>query len=264
MLRLWSTQVIYLSAQSTVSYALIIQMTNATHSATLVALVLIALILPPFLLSAPVGALVDRLERRRVLWVSNVLRVLSAALFVLFFLVAPDLPIAIYPLALLFALVGLAFAPAEGALIPTLVDADELLPAFSLYNLTINVTQVIGLLVIGPLLFNVLPTFSIPLRAHTALMVTPVVTLFAGVAVLYLLAAVLVYSLPRGGQPGQHSLETLVALKPEYDLQQALPSHETLASKGEPSVFEWPNLRAELQEGRRIVTYDPLPLAALL
>lgn len=264
MLRLWSAQVIYLSAQSTAGYALIIQMTNATHSATLVGLVLIALILPPFLLSAPAGALVDRLERRQVLWVSNALRVLSAVLFVLVFLVAPHVPIALYPLALLFALVGLAFTPAEGSLIPTLVDADELLPAFSLYNLTINVTQVLGLLVIGPLLFNVLPTFSVPLSAHAALTITPVATLFAGVAVLYLLAAALVYRLPREGQPSRHSQEIWLALKPEYDLQQTPLIYETLASASEPSVFNWPRLRVDLQEGWRIVTHDPLLLAALL
>lgn len=264
LLRLWIAQVIYLSAQSTASYALIIQMTNATHSATLVGLVLIALILPPFLLSAPAGALVDRLERRRVLWVSNVLRALAAALFVLVFLAIPHVPIALYPLALIFALVGLAFTPAEGALIPTLVDADEMLPAFSLYNLTINVTQVLGLLVIGPLLFNMLPTFRIPVSADAALTLTPVVMLFAGVALLYLLAAALVYRLPREGQIRRHSLDASLALKAEHDLPPALPLYETLTSKLEPSLFDWPHLRAELQEGWRFVTHEPLLLAALL
>src|SRR5215467_9246394 len=78
MLRLWLAQVLYLSIQSTATYALIVQTTDATHSATLVGLVIIALTLPPFLFSAPAGALVDRLDRRRVLWVSNVLRALSA------------------------------------------------------------------------------------------------------------------------------------------------------------------------------------------
>ncbi len=264
MLRLWMAQVIYLSLQSTASYALIVQMTDETHSATLVGLVLIALTIPPFLLSAPAGALVDRLERRWVLWVSNVLRAISSALFVLVLLVAPHFALALYPLALLFALVGLSFTPAEGALIPSLVDEDELLPAFSLYNLTVNVTQVIGLLVIGPLVLNFLPTFLIPLGHHHHLTVTPIVILFAGVTALYLLAALLIRSLPREGRPSRHTLEELLELEAEYDLQQANALSETLASNLEPSILDWRQMQADLHESWLLVRRDRILLGAVL
>src|SRR5215469_10711119 len=81
MFRLWLAQVIYLSVQSAASYGMIVRMTDETGSATLVGLVLIALTLPTFLLGAPAGALVDRMDRRSVLWISNVLRALATGLF---------------------------------------------------------------------------------------------------------------------------------------------------------------------------------------
>src|SRR5690242_3706049 len=74
MFRLWLAQVIYLSVQFTASYAMIVLITNETHSAVMVGLVIIALSLPLVLFGAPAGALVDRMDRRFVLWVSNVVR----------------------------------------------------------------------------------------------------------------------------------------------------------------------------------------------
>jgi MFS family permease len=264
MLRLWLAQVLYLSVQSTASYAMIVQMTDATHSATLVGLVIIALTLPPFLFSAPAGALVDRLDRRRVLWVSNVLRALSAAVFVLVLLVVPHFFGAIYLLALFFSLVGLAFTPAEGALLPALVDEDEVLPAFSLYNLTMNVTQVIGLLVIGPLILTFLPPFQLPVSHQHALTVMPVTLLFGGVAACYLMAAALVRSLPKQLPPGTPSIENLLEREAPPQLHPTHPLPESLPSQRVPSLLNWQQMQADLREGWRLVRSDPVLLEAVL
>jgi MFS family permease len=264
MLRLWLAQILYLSVQSTASYAMIVQMTNATHSATLVGLVIIALTLPPFLFSAPAGALVDRLDRRRVLWVSNVLRALSAAVFVLVLLVVPHFYGAIYLLALFFALVGLAFSPAEGALLPSLVAEDEVLPAFSLYNLTMNVTQVIGLLVIGPLVLTLLPPFRLPVSHQHTLTVTPVALLFVGAVVCYLLAAVLIRSLPKQHHPGTPSSENLLEPEAHLPLPLTYPLPEPLPSHREPSLINWRQMQNALREGWRLVRRDPVLLEAVL
>ncbi|MBX5451884.1 MAG: MFS transporter, partial [Thermogemmatispora sp.] len=99
LLRLWLAQVIYLSVQFTASYAMIVLITNETHSAVMVGLVIIALSLPLVLFGAPAGALVDRLDRRTVLWVSNVVRALATLLFVLALLLSPHQYIFIYILA---------------------------------------------------------------------------------------------------------------------------------------------------------------------
>src|SRR6266702_635229 len=109
LLRLWLAQVIYLSVQFTASYAMIVLISDGTHSATLVGLVIIALSLPLVLLGAPAGTLVDRMDRRRVLWISNAVRAFATALFVVVLIVAPHQYYSIYILAFFFSLVGLFF-----------------------------------------------------------------------------------------------------------------------------------------------------------
>jgi MFS family permease len=265
MLRLWLAQVIYLSVQSAASYAMIVRMTDETGSATLVGLVLIALTLPPFLLGAPAGALVDRMDRRNVLWVSNALRALATALFVLSLLVAPHTYFIIYLLALLFSLVGLFFTPAEGSLIPTLVNEEELLPALSLYNLTLNVTQALGLLVLGPLTLNLLPTIIIPLGGGHQLTLMPVETLFFIITLLYLLAALLIRSLPRDRRPAPPSSAVLASRVAD---QERLHDHpltgQSLASNIEPTIPNWKQLGIDLRDGWRLVRGDGVLFDSLL
>ncbi len=265
MLRLWLAQVIYLSVQSAASYGMIVRMTDETGSATLVGLVLIALTLPPFLLGAPAGALVDRMDRRSVLWMSNLLRALAMALFVLSLLVAPHAYYTIYLLAVLFSVVGLFFTPAEGALIPTLVNEEELLPALSLYNLTLNVSQAIGLLVLGPLTLNLLPAISIPLGNAHQLTLMPVETLFVIIALLYLVAAVLIRSLPKDRRPAPRFAQVLASrVADEERLHEPPLSGQALASNVEPSIPNWQQLRADLRDGWRLVRGDTVLLDSLL
>jgi len=212
LFRLWLAQVIYLSVQFTASYAMIVLISDGTHSATLVGLVIIALSLPFVLLGAPAGTLVDRMDRRKVLWVSNVIRAFATALFVVSLLIAPHQYVSIYILAFFFSLVGLFFSPAEGAIIPRLVGEAELLPALSLYNLTLNMSQAIGLLVFGPLALNLLPSMVLHLGSST-ITFTPVEALFAIITLLYLIAAGLTSSLPREHRIVRHFAEKLVAVE---------------------------------------------------
>jgi MFS family permease len=265
MLRLWLAQVIYLSVQSAASYGMIVRMTDETGSAILVGLVLIALTLPTFLLGAPAGALVDRMDRRSVLWISNLLRALATALFVLALLIAPHAYYFIYLLALLFSLVGLFFTPAEGALIPTLVNEEELLPALSLYNLTLNVSQAVGLLVLGPLTLNLLPTLVIPLGGDHQLILMPVETLFAIITCLYLVAAVLIRSLPAGHRPAPRSVEVLThRVEDEERLRDHPLSGQSLASNIEPFIPNWKQIAIDLRDGWRLVRGDSTLFDSLL
>jgi MFS family permease len=265
MLRLWLAQVIYLSVQSAASYGMVVQMTDQTNSAILVSLVLIALTAPPFILSAPAGAFVDRIDRRSVLWVSNVFRALATGLFVVVLLLAPQHYYVIYVLALFFSLVGLFFSPAEGALIPALVDRDELLPALSLYNLTLNISQALGLLVLGPVTLNLLPGIFIPLGHHHSLTLTPVGMLFAIITILYLLAAALVRSLPRRQNPTPLSSEGLAEVTLEHERLPDNPlSGQALAGNVDPSPSNWQRFRTDLHDGWRLVRSDSVLLDSLL
>jgi MFS family permease len=265
MLRLWLAQVIYLSVQSAASYGMIVRMTDETGSATLVSLVLIALTLPTFLLGAPAGALVDRMNRRKVLWVSNVLRALATGLFVLTLVVSPHAYYSVYLLALLFSLVGLFFTPAEGALIPTLVNEEELLPALSLYNLTLNVSQALGLLVLGPLTLNLLPTLTLPLGNNQQLIFLPVAMLFGIVTLFYLVAAILIYSLPDNQRPARRSVDVLTSrVEDEERLHDHPLSGQSLASNIEPFIPNWKQIGVDLHAGWRLVRGDGVLFDSLL
>ncbi len=261
LLRLWLAQIIYLSVQFTASYALIVLITDQTHSATLVGLVIIALSLPLVLLGAPAGALVDRLDRRSILWISNVVRAFSTVLFVIALLFDSHQYLYIYGLAFLFSLVGLFFSPAEGAIIPRLVDEAELLPALSLYNLTLNVSQALGLLVLGPLVLDLLPTIVLGSGTHR-LTLLPVETLFIGLTVLYLIAAGLTASLPRERQRTARPVEGGSRIEREV-LQAAQFVAETLPVAVEVQVGIWRRLRADLGEGWRLVRGDGVLLDGL-
>ncbi|MDQ2905205.1 MAG: MFS transporter [Chloroflexota bacterium] len=284
LFRLWLAQVIYLSVQFTASYAMIVLITNETHSAIMVGLVIIALSLPLVLFGAPAGALVDRMDRRAVLWISNAVRAVATALFVVALLLFPHQFLFIYVLAFFFSLVGLFFSPAEGAIIPTLVSEDELLPALSLYNLTLNLSQAVGLLLLGPLALTLLPTFVVPVGGqHIAF--APVESLFIGVTVLYLIATALTASLPRtpvAARAGKQRAEVAVtgadamvearanADQEEDDDQIALVAESVPLGKVEKPTGEvedpvgnWQRMIVDLTDGWRLVRRDGVLLDAL-
>jgi MFS family permease len=258
LLRLWLAQIIYLSVQFTASYAMIVLITDETHSATLVGLVIIALSLPLVLFGAPAGALVDRLDRRRILWISNVVRAVSTALFVVALLFDPHQYLYIYALAFLFSLVGLFFSPAEGAIIPRLVGEAELLPALSLYNLTLNASQAVGLLILGPLALDLLPSMMLGTDAHH-LILQPVETLFIILTGLYLIAAALTASLPREQQRISHPAVDALKVQGEEELLQTLPLPLVEAQtppETDLAISLWKRLREDLIEGWQLVRQD--------
>ena len=249
MLRLWLAQIIYLSLQFTASYALIVLISDATHSATMVGLVIIALTLPLVLLAAPAGMLVDRMDRRKVLWISNVIRAVATAVFVLALVANSHQLYSVYLLAFFFSLVGLFFSPAEGAIIPSLVDEEELLPALSLYNLTLNISQAFGLLLLGPLALNLLPSLTFNIGGHQ-FPFTPIEILFVIMTVLYLFAALLTATLP-------------------YERKQELLEQEKQAEGQEPmedvkKLFaNWQVMRTELVDTWKLVSRDSTLFDAL-
>ena len=259
MLRLWLAQVIYLSVQFAASYAMIIFITIKTNSATMVGLVIITLSLPIVLFGAPAGALVDHLDRRAVLWISNVVRAIATALFIIALLVAPDQYYSIYVLAFFFSLVGLFFTPAEGAIIPGLVDESELLPALSLYNLTLNASQAIGLLILGPVALNFLP--AIPLRfGHAQIMFTPIMTLFAIITILYLFAALLTSKLPIEQRSHTTTADEQSALARDRDTPHvAIIPDQPSATSSE----RWGRIGVDLREGWQLVRHDGMLAGAL-
>jgi MFS family permease len=115
-----------------------------TGSASYVALISFAQLGPLLLLSMVGGAVADRFDRRTVLIVVSVEQLLFS--FAIAALVTAPNPNLALLLGLVFAIgIGQAiYAPAYSALIPTLVDREDMAGAISLNSANMNLSRVIG------------------------------------------------------------------------------------------------------------------------
>ncbi len=189
-LLLWLSQAATQVGGNMVIYGLTVIIFDSTHSNTAVSALLLTFLVPAVVLSAVAGVYVDRLDRRLVLLVTNLLRALA---FAVLFLVGGNV-LLILLLNVLVSCVTVFFAPAEAAMIPVLVPRPLLLAANGVFTLTLNGAFALGFALLGPLV----TTISGPS------------TLLLVVAALYLVAAVFCATLPSSatsseaatGEPG--------------------------------------------------------------
>jgi MFS family permease len=120
-------------------------------SATAVSALILTFLLPAVLFSALAGVFVDRLDRRLVLILTNVLRGLA---FIAMFFVGNNLAL-IYLLNITVSTITVFFAPAEAAMIPMLVPRKQLLSANGIFTLTLNAAFALGFTLIGPLIVKI-------------------------------------------------------------------------------------------------------------
>lgn len=149
-LLLWLAQAATQIGGNMVVYGLTVLVFYLTHSSSAVSLLLLTFLVPAVLFSALAGVYVDRLDRRLILIVTNLLR---AILFVLVF-VAQENVAAIFLLNIAISTVTTFFAPAEAAMIPFLVPRSQLLSANGIFTLTLNASFAIGFALLGPLVVN--------------------------------------------------------------------------------------------------------------
>lgn len=122
--------------------ALLLLVNQLTHSPAALAVLSIAVALPSMVGGVIAGAYADRLDRRRIMIVSDTLR----ALVVLVFVIAGTverLPI-LYVAAFVQAAIGTFFSPARGALIPKVVPAGGLMAASGLSQLSRMIGGLLG------------------------------------------------------------------------------------------------------------------------
>jgi MFS family permease len=103
---------------------------------------------PNVLLGSLAGAFVDRWDRRRTMIVSDLIR---AGLVLLVPLLMPISIVFAYLIAFLVAVVSLLFRPAKNALLPRIVDEDQLVTANSASTVNETVADLIGYPVAGVL-----------------------------------------------------------------------------------------------------------------
>src|SRR5439155_8786932 len=187
---LWLAQLISLTILNAANFGIIVVVNDTTHSVVMAGLAIIAFTLPALPFSAIAGVMVDRLDKRMVLWVSNVLRMLMMLLIVISLLSDRTNLWPLYVLTFMTSLIGQFFIPAEGAAIPLLVGEHELVPALSLFNITTTLSMAIGFLLLGGIISNLFPPFTLHLASFT-LHVQSIDVLFVVVAFLYLVCRLL-------------------------------------------------------------------------
>jgi MFS family permease len=150
-LLLWLAQAATQIGGNMVIFGLTVIIAKSTGSTTAVSALILTFLLPAVLFSALAGVFVDRLDRRLVLILTNILR---GGAFVAMFFVGDHLGL-IYLLNILVSTVTVFFAPAEAAMIPILVPRKQLLSANGIFTLTLNAAFALGFTLIGPLIVKI-------------------------------------------------------------------------------------------------------------
>ena len=175
-LALWLAQALTQVGGNMVLYGLTVRVFSLTGSTSAVSLLILTFLVPAVLLSAVAGVYVDRLDRRLILIVTNLLR---AVMFGLLFFVGDNLAL-ILVLNAAISTVTTFFAPAEAAMIPVLVRRGQLLAANGIFTVTLNAAFALGFALLGPLVVN---------------LTSPQILVLV-VAACYLLAMILTVTLP--------------------------------------------------------------------
>jgi MFS family permease len=137
-------------ATNALTYCLLVFTIRLSDSALATGVLLLTLIVPSALLGAIAGVAVDRMPRGLILFASNLLR----ALLVFLLVGAKDSLPSLYAVSLGLGLVSQFAVPAEAAVVPHVVRPGRLVAANSFINLGTLATQVVGMLILAPILLK--------------------------------------------------------------------------------------------------------------
>ena len=146
--RLWFIQAATQVGGNMALFALTIIVFTSTRSNAAVSALVMSFQIPPILLSAVAGVLVDRLDVRIALIVPNIVRTLLTLGLAL---AGGDL-VMLLLLNLGISLTTVVLTPAEAAMIPRIVPTAQLETAMGIFNLTLQAAFALGFALLGPLL----------------------------------------------------------------------------------------------------------------
>jgi MFS family permease len=150
--RLWIAQTVSIVGDKINQIALILLVYSLTHSFAQMGLVFAITFLPAALFGLVAGPLVDRWDRRRTMIAADVIRAVLVACIPLVAVFGLG---AVYALAFASATVSLFFEPSRMALIPSIVDDDELMAANALDMTTMSVSEILGIAFGGALVATI-------------------------------------------------------------------------------------------------------------
>lgn len=181
---IWSAQILSQVAANAITFALIVLVAELTKSNTSSSFLILFAIIPAVFFGIIAGVVVDRSDRKRVLVITNVLR----AFAVLPLLLGGASVLTAYVVNFLVAAITTFFVPAESATLPNIVRKRDLMLANSLFTFTFNGAFLVGFILLAPVVIRI--------AGYEAL--------FATVAVMFVLAALLCLTLPSAPPPTKH------------------------------------------------------------
>ncbi len=145
---LWIAQTISIVGDKINQVGLSIMVFQLTRSFVQMGIVFAITILPAALFGLIAGPLVDRWDRRRTMIAADLLRAALVACMAIVagFGIAPDSKVAfIYVLAFVSSTVALFFEPSRMALVPHIVNEDQLMAANALDMTTSSISELLGI-----------------------------------------------------------------------------------------------------------------------
>ena len=154
---LWGAQWLALTAQNAINFIQLVLIEQLTGSTIHLGITVVAFTLPGVIFSPIAGVVADRFPKKWVMVASNASRVVVALgyVVVLTAVKGPWQLVLIYVLTFLMSTLSQFFAPAEAAMIPLLVGETRLIAANALFSLTMVLSQMIGLVFLGPIIVKV-------------------------------------------------------------------------------------------------------------
>ena len=148
--RYWLMRLASHGANNALLYAILVFVVRQSDTAIATGGLLLTLIVPSAMLGAIAGVAVDRLPHGLIMFVANVLK----ALLVFALVSAQESLPGIYAVSLGLGLVTQFAVPAEAAVVPYIVRARSLVAANSFINLGTLASQVLGMLILAPILLK--------------------------------------------------------------------------------------------------------------
>jgi MFS family permease len=148
--RFWFMRLASHGANNALTYALLVLVVRESDSAVATGILLLTIIGPAAMLGAIAGVTVDRLPRGLMLFTCNLVR----AVLVFALIGARDGLPGIYAVSLGLGIVNQFAAPAESAVVPSIVRGRSYIAANSFINLGTLLSQVAGALILAPALLK--------------------------------------------------------------------------------------------------------------
>lgn len=146
--RMWFSQVFSQIALNMLTFGSVLHIFELTGKATSISLVMVASAIPVAIFGPFSGVLADRVDYRKILIYTNILRVLA----IIFILLSTRNILALLEVIFIVSALSQIFSPAESAAIPLVVPKNQLVGANSTVMTTTFVTILIGYCAAGPLL----------------------------------------------------------------------------------------------------------------